>query len=247
MAISLDKVEKQAPALVSLAKQASISVTSAGLNGQAAKVALCLDWSGSMRKLYQDQTVQRLAERVLALGTQFDDDGAIDVFFFDAGAWYAGELGLDDYVGGIDRFTQGRKMGTTNYAAAMELVRKHYAAPARKKGLFGKRTEIGPSDLPAYVLFLTDGSPDNKSAATRQLVEASREGIFWQFIGVGGDASSFPFLAKLDDQVPGRLIDNANFFAVESLDTLSDETLFARMLAEFPGWIPQARAEGLIA
>lgn len=242
MAVSLDKIERSAPGLVSLVKEASATLDSAGLGGQAAKVALCLDYSGSMNALYKNHTVQRLAERVLALGTQFDDDGAIDVFLFDSGATYAGELTIENYQGGVDRLTAGRRMGTTNYAAAMKLVREHYSGG--KKGLFHRKA-TGPADLPAYVLFLTDGAPDSKSAATKQLVEASHEGIFWQFIGVGG--ADFSYLHRLDEEVPGRLIDNANFFEVADLARTSDQDLFAKMLTEFPGWIPQARASGLIA
>ena len=139
MSVSLDKIAQQAPELVSLVKQAQVNLTKANLTAQPAKVALCLDFSASMTPLYANQTVQRLSERVLALGTQFDDDGAIDVFIFDSGATYAGELGIGNFKGGVDRLTRGRSMGSTNYAAAMKLVREHYAP--KKNGLFKRGAE----------------------------------------------------------------------------------------------------------
>ena len=82
MGISFDKVESQAPELVSLAKKAQFNLSKHGLDDARAKVALCLDHSGSMRQAYASGQVQALAERVLALATQLDDDGAVDVFFF---------------------------------------------------------------------------------------------------------------------------------------------------------------------
>lgn len=113
MGISFEKLEQQAPELVSLAKKAQFNLSKHGLDGQPAKVALCLDYSGSMRKVYADGQMQALAERVLALATQLDDDGAIDVFFFGTDAWYAGELGLTDYQGGVDRLRDGHRFGLT--------------------------------------------------------------------------------------------------------------------------------------
>ncbi len=55
---------------------------------------------------------------------------------------------------------------------------------------------------------------------------------------------------KLDD-LSGRLIDNAGFFAV-SRDRLmgrtpiGDDELFSLMMQEYPGWLAQARAKGLL-
>ena len=53
MALSLDKISEKAPGLLSLAKTASQAVDLSGLNGQKAKVAVALDFSGSMSKVYR--------------------------------------------------------------------------------------------------------------------------------------------------------------------------------------------------
>ena len=229
--------------VVSLVKEAGEQVAAAGLGEQKAKVALLMDYSGSMRSAYKEGVVQAIAERALALAAQFDDDQAIDVFFFGTQAWYAGEITLEDYAGAIDRLTAGRHMGTTNYAAAMRLVREHYRGGGRR-GLFGRRKHADAAvEFPAYVMFFTDGHPDSEAEAKRELREASAEGIFWQFVGIGDER--FTFLEKLDD-LDGRVIDNANFFAVRSSDRMPDTVLFAKLLTEFPGWLPQARQHGLI-
>lgn len=242
MPVSMSKIEQQAPELVSLVKSAQVNLNKSGLGAQRAKVALALDFSGSMRSLYRDGTVQRLAEQILALGTQFDDDGAIDLFIFHGDAEYLGELTIDNFRGAIDRLTAGKHMGSTNYAAVMRLIRKHYAGES-KKSLFGRAKPAQPAEQPAYVMFITDGQPDSRTEATRELVEASSQtGIFYQFMGLG--KNDFRYLERLDSEVKGRLVDNANFF--DASGVLPDDELYAKMLAEFPDYIREARKAGLI-
>ena len=69
-----------------------------------------------MRNEYRNGSMQRLAEKALALATQLDDDGAIDLFLFDSTAEYVGEVTLANFRNIIDKLTSGRRMGTTNYA-----------------------------------------------------------------------------------------------------------------------------------
>lgn len=252
MGLSLDKIEQKAPGLLSLAKTAVDHIDKSGLNGQVAKVALVLDYSGSMGSTYRSGAMQRLAEKVLALGTQFDDDGAIDFFVFDSSAAHLGEITIDDYKGSVDRLTSSRRMGTTNYAAAFLAVRNHFGfappAPA-KKGLFGgfKKAQpavnVGPANEPVYALFLTDGAPDNKAAAISALTEVSTAPIFWKFLSIGSE--SMPFLQKLDD-LTERFVDNADYQPVGDVDRISDNELFSKLLVEYPEWVKEVRSKGLI-
>ncbi|CUU59548.1 TerF vWA domain-containing protein [Parafrankia irregularis] len=227
MPISLEKIEAQAPELLSLVKEARSRLSAQALDTARAKVALCVDHSGSMRALYVKGVVQRIAERALALATQFDDDGAIDVFIFDTGAVHAGELTLADYAGGIDRLRTGRRMGRTDYAAAMTLVREHFPADG----------------LPVYVLFVTDGAPDSRTAARQELVTASQRNIFYKFLGVG--EGPFDFLRRLDD-LRGRPVDNAHFVEPDDIEALDDRQVFDLLLAEYPQWLDEARKAGLL-
>ena len=250
MGISLEKVEQKAPGLLSLAKEASASLDKSGLNGTVAKVALVLDYSGSMRDQYSNGHMQRLAEKLLALGTQLDDDGAIDFFVFDSSAAYLGEITLDDYHGSVDRLTRGRRMGTTDYAGAFLTVRDHFgfAPTVQKKGLFGHTKAVpnpnsGPANEPVYALFLTDGAPDNAAAAVKALTEVSTAPIFWKFLSIGRE--QIPFLHRLDD-LKDRFVDNANYQAVGNVDTVSDKDLFTMLMEEYPDWLKEVRAKGLI-
>lgn len=251
MAISLGKIEKTAPSLLKKAETAVKAIDKARLNGATAKVAVVLDYSGSMYNEYQSGRMQALTEKVLALGTQFDDDGSIDFFVFDSTAARLGEVGINDFEGSVARLTKNRRMGSTNYADAFTAVRNHFgfspAAP-RKKGLFGafkkaQPAQSGPVDQPVYALFLTDGSPDNAQAAVDALTDVSTAPVFWKFLSIG--SSPMAFLQKLDD-LKERFVDNADYQHIGSLSTITDDKLFDLMLEEFPEWISEVRSKGLI-
>lgn len=252
MGISLDKISKQAPSLLKTAEIAVKTIDKARLNGQTAKVAVVLDYSGSMATEYRSGRMQSLTEKVLALATQFDDDGDIDFFVFDSSAAHLGVIGLDDFKGSVARLTNGRRMGTTNYAEAFLKVRDHFgfakSAEPIKKGLFSafkkaQPSTTGPADHPVYALFLTDGAPDNAKAAVDALTDVSTAPVFWKFLSIG--PSKMQFLQKLDD-LKERFVDNADYQHIGDLDRIAEVDLFDLMLEEFPEWITEVRSKGLI-
>ncbi|MGW0707693.1 vWA domain-containing protein [Streptomyces sp. NPDC002643] len=236
-AISLSKVRETAPALVDLYKAAGVSLDKHGLKGQRAAVYLVVDHSGSMRPYYKDGSVQALADRVLGLSAQLDDDGSVPVVFFSTGVDAVTEIGLADHRGRIERIVAGLgHMGKTNYHLAMDAVIDHYLG-------------CGAED-PAFVVFQTDGGPTSKFAAERYVCKSARLPLFWQFIGFGDpDSRQFDFLRRLDElAVPGkRVVDNAGFFHAGSRPgALSDGELYDRLLGEFPKWLVEARALGIV-
>lgn len=249
------KMERQAPQLVSLAKKATVSLEKVGLSQHVAKVALCLDISASMSGLYHSGAIQKFAEKVLALGTRFDDDGAIDIFLFGAKAHEAGEMNVDnfaDFIGQIQK--QYPLEGGTDYAGAMKLIRQHY---------FGHCERGVPLKLkvPVYVMFLTDGATSDENGARKQVQDSSYEPLFWQFMGLGKSrkdvkksgggfwakafASDFTFLEELDT-MSGRYVDNANFFSVAEPDVLPDDELYDLLMGEYPDWVKAAPSKGLL-
>ncbi|MFD3958967.1 MULTISPECIES: vWA domain-containing protein [Streptomyces] len=236
-AISLEKVRRTAPGLVSLYKSAGVSLEKHGLNGRRAAVYLVLDYSGSMRDYYKDGTVQALADRVLGLSAHLDDDGRVPVVFFSTDVDGHAEIGLDRHHGMIDKIVANLgHMGRTNYHVAMDAVIDDYL-------------DSGSTD-PALVVFQTDGGPTSKLAAERYLCKAARLPLFWQFIGFGDTRSSqFDFLRRLDElPVPAkRPVDNAGYFHA-GLDPrkVSDTELYDRLLGEFPSWLAAAEARGIV-
>ncbi|MFN8508962.1 MAG: VWA domain-containing protein [Deinococcaceae bacterium] len=246
--VDLDKqLAQKEPHLVSLIKKAQVSLDKKGLSDHRAKVALCLDISASMSSLYQSGKIQRLAEKVLALGTRFDDDFSIDIFLFGQNAHEAGSMSPDNFHNFIVQMLERYPLeGGTHYGKAMDKIRRFY------------NPKKMPWDLPTYVLFLTDGDAHDKDFSRKQITEASHEAIFWQFVGIGASkkgqkkgffsalfSSDFSFLEELDDMT-GRFLDNADFFCVEDPEHIADEELYESMLAEYPGWLSQAKEKRLI-
>ncbi|KUJ67837.1 toxic cation resistance protein [Streptomyces albus subsp. albus] len=233
----LEKVAAQAPGLVSLVKAAAGALDRQGLAGQRAAVYLVLDRSGSMRRYYKDGTVQHLAEQALALSAHLDDDGSVPVVFFSTDIDGQAEVDLANYQGRVEEVHASLgHMGRTNYHWAIEAVVEHY----RKSG----------ATHPAFVIFQTDGAPTSKPAAEKALCEAAGLPIFWQFIGFGDPAAKgLDFLRKLDDlAVPERrVVDNAGFFhaGLEPRE-LADAVLYQELMAEFPEWLREARAAGIV-
>jgi stress response protein SCP2 len=270
-AVRLDKqLAGKPPQMVNLVKKAGISLEKQGLSEHRARVALCLDISGSMYRLYQEGKVQALCERVLGMAVQFDDDGACDVFTFGTGGYDEGPLDLDNYQGWVQQLLGRRQLeGGTNYNKAMQAVRRHYFPDAGG----GKRTSPHADKLPVYVMFVTDGQTTDQHGTKQQVEWSSYEPLFWQFMAIGQSSRNvtakgappakkkrggfgarlasmltgdFQFLEELDD-MPGRYIDNADFFSVADPADISDEQLYDLMMNEYPGWLQGARQQGLVS
>jgi stress response protein SCP2 len=248
------KMEKKAPKLLDLSKKAKISLEKVGLQNHEAKVALCLDISGSMSSLYRSGKIQKFAERILALGTRFDDDGSIDIFLFGQRAHNAGELTIDNFNGFVNNLTRKYPLeGGTYYGKVMKEIRQYYFGSSinRQKPLV--------QDVPVYVMFVTDGATADESVTLGQIQSSSYEPIFWQFMAIGRSSkdikkrgffasifqSDFSFLEKLDN-LTGRFIDNANFFSVEDPQAIADNELYDLLMGEYPSWVQQASSKGLI-
>ncbi|MEV6794682.1 VWA domain-containing protein [Streptomyces sp. NPDC051320] len=237
MAISLQKMQETAPALVSLYKSAGISLQKHGLHGERVAVYLVIDYSGSMKPYYDDGSVQALADRVLGLSAHLDDDGTVPVVFFSTEVDAVEHVALSNHQGRVNEIAASLgHMGKTSYHLAMDAVIDHYLDSG--------------STAPALVVFQTDGGPINKLAAERYVCKAAKLPLFWQFIGFGNPASKqFDFLRKLDElAVPARRpIDNAGFFhAGSDPRKVPDTELYDRLVSEFPAWLRAARANGTV-
>ena len=272
--ISMEKrLAATSPELLSLTKKAAISLEKRGLGEHTARVALCLDISGSMHQLYRSGKMQALVERVLALGVRFDDDGEVDCFLFGQNAHEPGPVDVDNHHSYVaDTLGTHKLEGATYYGKAMELIRQRYF------GSSASRRQPHRDQLPVYVMFITDGQTMDEDTTREQVISSSYEPIFWQFMAIGqsdqavdarppaaqaaagggffsrlagggarpgGGRNQFAFLTELDD-MGGRLIDNADFFVVTDPANITDEQLFELMSTEYPGWLTMARGKGLL-
>lgn len=206
----------------------SLCLTKDNLKDLTARVAVVLDYSGSMESEYKRGNMQTLLDRLLPLAMKFDDNGELDLWLFHNEAIRLDGIREDNFYDYINRsgILRQYRMYGTEYAPVMEDVVEKYI-----------REE--PSQYPNLVIFITDGENSDRSKAEKFMKQFSKHPIFWQFVGIGN--SSFPFLEELDE-MEGRLVDNANFFPVNDLMYIDDDTLYNRLLSEYPDWINKINA-----
>ena len=103
--------------------------------------------------------------------------------------------------------------------------------------------EYETSTLPAYVVFITDGGFFDRNGIKKFLIDASYLPIFWQFVGVNG--AGYGLLEELDN-MDGRYVDNANFFALDDFKRVDNKELYSRLLNEFPAWLKAIKNNGVL-
>ena len=229
--ISLEKkLQDGAPQLVSLAKPLKVELEKRNLLDCVAKVALVLDISGSMSERYSNGTVQEIVNKTLPLAVQFDDDGELDFWYYGSRCKRMPSVNMGNYKNAVPdnwRGLMNQLGGGTNAANVIKEVIAEYEK----------------SEIPAYVIFISDGAFDNENSVKSLIVEASKRPIFWQFVGVGG--YGYGVLERLDT-MSGRYVDNANFFALDDFRHVESSKLYSRLLNEFPQWLQEARNKSII-
>lgn len=231
--ISLEKrMSESTPHLVDLAKKLTVTLEKKRLLDTVARVALVLDATGSMRSQYRDGKVQRIIDKVLPIAVHFDDDGEFDVWTFAQKARKFPSISMSNVKDYIIREGNGYKNwlpelgGTNNEPIVVQEVIEFFQT----------------STLPVYVIFISDGGVAGKSLLKKLLIDAARLPIFWQFVGIGG--KNYGILEELDT-LPGRIVDNCNFFSLDDIDSVSDVELYDRLLQEFPDWLVTAKEKKL--
>jgi hypothetical protein len=212
----------------------SICLTKAPISNLTARVVLALDYSGSMSDEYRSGLVQDTIERLFPIALKFDDDASMGVWMFENNFRKLPEMTLENYHDYVKKEIMRYGMGGTNYGGVINDICDTYI----KKE---------PSNIPTYVIFITDGDCSDHRISEEAIKRAAKHNIFWQFVGLQDHRgyNRFDFLEKLDD-MPGRFLDNADFFEIKDLKNMSDETLYGKLLNEFPNWVTAARKKGLV-
>ncbi len=216
--ISLDK------SLISLEKKSGLD-----FSNHRAKVAVVMDYSGSMSSLYRSGAVQDVLTRLMPLALRFDDNGELDVWLFHNHYHRVESMNLDNFESYVKEeiMNKGYRMGATSYAPVLEdVLRKYFVEDA------------ATSNIPTFVVFITDGANDDKRATNEIIKESSHKNIFIQFVGIGNDR--FEYLERLDD-LTGRPVDNTGFIKVADMARLGDEQLFDLLLDQYPDWLKNKR------
>ena len=224
-------VLEKAPHLIDLTKKVTVTLEKKNLQNVIAKVVVVLDRSGSMYRQYRDGDVQRAMNKLLPIALMFDDDGELDAWAFAQKSIHLSSINLDninDYLinekDGWNRWDIG---GVNNEPVVMEDIIDMYEK----------------SNQPVYIIFISDGGIYKKGPIKKLLIKSSSKPIFWQFVGIG--RSDYGILEELDT-MKKRVVDNANFFAIDNIDALSDEELYEKLLNEFPKWLKEAKDKNII-
>jgi stress response protein SCP2 len=209
-----------------------------GAATQRARVILVVDKTGSMKELYDRRIIHNVVERMVPVAIQLDDDGALEVYLYarsymrlpdlhvaDLDHYAETHLHLRGIVGGIDYNAIGHGNDEIPIMTAV-------------------LDDIRPDDpTPTLVLFFTDGGFAKRQEIADLVSKASHRPAFWQFVGLG--KAKYGVLERLDE-MPGRVVDNVGFFALDDVDQVDDGELYRRLLGEFPDWLRAARAAGVL-
>ena len=204
--------------LIDMSKGSKIDMTK-----HTARVALAMDYSGSMDWLYDNGSVQETISRLLPIALRFDDNGELESWLFSNGAERLKAANADNYSSYVKNVMKKAHMymGGTNYAPVLKEMVTYYK-------------DIEPSEIPAFIIFITDGENSDTFATNAVIKELSEYNIFVQFIGIGDE--DFDYLKSLDD-MKGRKHDNTGFTAVKDMNKMSDEQLYTEILRQYKDWL----------
>lgn len=206
--INLDKFEERKG-------QVKIALEKYNIPDKKAKVMLFIDNSGSMHRDYDSGKVQNTVERVLPLAAMLDDDGQMPVYSFNNHCLLRGIVNTSNAYGFVQRHIHAG--GGTEYVPVIKSILSQV-----------------DDTTPIFAIVITDGEPQDRFDTTKEIIRVSKENAFIQFIGIGNE--DFAYLKELDS-VNGRYVDNANFFEINDLESISDKELYDRLIKEFPSWM----------
>lgn len=204
--------------LIDMSKGSKIDMTK-----HVARVALAMDYSGSMDHLFDNGSVQKTVSRLLPIALKFDDNGELESWLFSTDYKRLDAVTENNFENYVKRVMQrsGMYMGGTYYEPVLSDMVNYYK-------------NIEPSEIPAFIIFITDGENMDKSNTNRIIRELSEYNIFVQFIGIGDE--DFDYLKSLDS-LKGRKYDNTGFTAVEDMNKLDDQQLYTEILRQYKDWL----------
>lgn len=219
MTINMSKsAENLNKVLIDMSKSGKVNMTN-----HTARVALAMDYSGSMSGLFNDGSVQDVITRLLPIALKFDDNGELESWLFSNGQERLTPANINNYSDYVRKVMMkaNMRMGGTNYEPVLRDIVYHYK-------------DIEPSTIPAFIIFITDGDNWDKEETNRIVRELSNYNMFVQFVGIGHER--FDYLRRLDD-LKGRKCDNTGFTKVEDMNRMTDEELYTELLRQYKDWL----------
>lgn len=204
--------------------------------GVRARVIIVIDKTGSMTAQYRGKVVHRVVERMLAVATQIDDDGQLEPYMYARGFARVPDISVENVESWTEEFLH--LTGTHRGIDYDAIGQSNDELPIMNEIL----SSVVPG-RPVLVLFFTDGGFRKKGPIGQLMRAASAAPVFWQFVGIG--KANYGVLEQLDE-MEGRTVDNAGFFALDDIDKVSDDELYKRLLSEFPDWLAAATRANIL-
>ena len=200
--------------LIDMSKGGKIDMTK-----HMARVALAMDYSGSMSNLFANGSIQDVITRLLPIALKFDDNGELESWLFSDNKEKLDAVTINNYKNYVKKVMMNARMtmGGTNYAPVLKDIVKYYK-------------DVEPSEIPAFIIFITDGENWDTEQTNRIVKELSNYNMFVQFIGIGNE--NFKYLKSLDD-MRGRKYDNTGFTAVKDMNQMTDDELYTEILRQY--------------
>ena len=194
------------------------------MSNHVARVALAMDYSGSMSNLFANGSVQDVVTRLLPIALKFDDNGELESWLFSNDQERLEPVAASNYDNYVKNVMMRAEMnmGGTEYAPVLKDIVKYYK-------------DKHPSTIPAFIMFITDGDNFDEYETDVIIRELSNYNMFVQFVGIG-TATNFSYLKKLDN-LSGRKHDNTGFIAVKDMNKMNDQQLYTEMLRQYNEWL----------
>lgn len=183
---------------ISLEKKLVISLTKAGFDVNKlpkAEVKALIDKSYSMKDEFESGWTQKTLDLLLAAALKFDDDGVLQVGFYNTQFDRTPDMTASDsgtYIRNHGIYVAGGTCFAGGIRAFKAGTLSQPAAKVEKKGffgsLFGKSTPqvtgvVADKGMPTYIPMITDGDNGDKEEFEREL--ATMANTFVQIIAIG--------------------------------------------------------------
>lgn len=216
-----------------------------------------IDASGSMHENFASGYVSTSVDRFIAAALKFDDNGELEIGFFNTSFQETPVAVLED--AGIYMKTKARHVGAsggtefepivawtleedTREGAAEQVQESGSFFGSLKKKLFGSVTvpaavESALPDCGQYTGIITDGSLNSSSSQARfesALRKTDAKDSFFQFIGIGS-GTDVQYLASVASRFT-----NVAFVQIDDPSRVDDDAFYGLLANDkFVGWIKQ--------
>lgn len=197
---------------------------------------LRVDKSGSMDEEFANGWVQKTIDLFIGAAMKFDDDGELDMGFFDTHA-HLTEAATADDAGSYLR-TKGRSIyasNGTNYAPIIESCETP-VKKVEKKGIFGKLfgnkdEAVTTAAVRQYVGVITDGDAADNRTFEQRLAETDGN-TFYQFIAIGNQVN-LTYMKKVASQYK-----HVEFKHIPDPHRMTDDSFYELLCNDkFKAWI----------